>query len=382
MAAAEPDIFFEQKRTISEIKDKILPQYFETWCRINLKEPENPSSEIFYYDLQAGEGLTETGEATSPVTILKRIYQPTETEADWSERVKICLTDSSDGVVEKLKANLEQLPYYPVLQPFPLVLNQAAFQEHWACSGAGTKPTLLFLNPANQTAFRQILIQVLQHAQTDIFMVFNFNKLRTTLFPEEATDLTNAFWSSRLNEVENIYRTENNAKKREQYFLQVLETVFRDKGFYTFKFNLTASGTNAASQYLFLVTKSVSGYTGIKEIMQVYSQFQEDGVPLFEASSKPQTPLLPGFFSYLHPNCIENLTEELASSRSRFHYKTLQAIYEEHSIGTNYIKTNYKVALEKLREQGLLYPVDTQNKKTKAITDTSVIFYNLHRTKK
>ena len=383
MAAAEPDNFFKQKRTLGEIKDQILPQYFTAWCRNHLKEQDNHSSaEIFYYDLQAGEGITEDNQPTAPVAILEDIYQPAHPIADWRHQVKICFTDPKDAVVEKLITNLEQLPYYPELLPLPEVITQTAFQEKWAAPVAGGKPMLLFLDPANQALSRQILVQVLQHPQTDIFMVFNLNKLRAALLPDVEGDNANAFWGSRLEEVKKNMQTENNAKKREQIFLQALEDVFRENEFYTFKFNLTADGKNTASQYLFLATKSASGYLDMKEIMQAYSQYQEDGVPSFEASPKSQPPLLPGFFSYLHPYNIGNLTEELARSRSQFHYKTLQAIYEEHSIGTNYIKANYKLALEKLQALGHLYPVDAQNKKVKAISDSSVIFYNLHGAKK
>jgi three-Cys-motif partner protein len=384
MAAAEPDNFFNQKRTVGEIKDKILPLYFKSWCENYLINQENQSTseEIAFYDLQAGEGITAEGYPASPIIILNQLYQASDTEPDWRQGVKCCFTDSSDAVVEKLRNNLEQLPFYPELPHVPMTLTRNEFQEQWAGSGAGGRPALLFFNPANQLLTRQIAAQVLQHSQTDAFMVFNLNKLRTALLPDEAAEIPSRFWGSRLNEVIKNYSTENNAKKREQYFLQTLEGVFQDNSFYTLKFNVTAPGKNAASQYLFLATKSLSNYFALKEILQAYSQYQEDGVPLFEASPKPQPPLLPGFFSYLHPNCIENLTEELAGGRSRFHYKTLQAVYEEHSIGTNYIKANYKVALEKLQARGLLYPVDIQNRKVKAFTDSSVIFYNLHGVKK
>ncbi len=164
--------------------------------------------------------------------------------------------------------------------------------------------------------------------------------------------------------------------------MQALATVFKEAGFYPFTFNILAPGKNLASQYLVLFTQSLPVYLGIKGLMQAYSEYQEDGVPLFQVTNKPPVPLLPGFFQYLSKYTLDNLTEELARSRSQFHYKTLQAIYEEHSVGTNYIKSNYRQALEKLRADGVLYPVDAQNKKVKAFTNTSVIFYNLHRSKK
>ncbi|MDB5261429.1 MAG: hypothetical protein JWQ14_710 [Adhaeribacter sp.] len=382
MAAAEPDNFFTQKRTIGEIKDKILPQYFKIWCESYLKEAVSPSDQpLDFFDLQAGEGFTPEGQPTSPITILNSMYQPAAFEGDGQQQVNICFTDSSDKVVEKLKINLEQLPYYPALSPLPVVSTQSALLELWAGSEAGQRPTLLFLNPASQALSRQILMQALPQAQTDILMIFSVNKMRSALLPDDAADAMNGFWGERWEEIQQINRTENNIQRKELRFMQALEGVFRENGFNIFKFNIKATGKNAASQYLFLATKSIENYLGMKEIMQAYSQYQEDGVPLFEASSKALAPLLPGFFSYLHPFCIANLAEDLAGSKSRFHYKTLQAIYEEHSIGTNYIKANYKVALEKLHAQGYLYPVDAQNKKVKAITDTSVIFYNLHRPK-
>lgn len=383
MTAAEPDIFFKQKRTTSEIKDSILPAYFKAWHHIQVKGPSSQSAKsLLFIDGNAGEGITPGGQLTAPAVILENIEQNTQAEEDAQQPVKTFFINPTGALTEKLAANLAQLPFYTEFSEAPVALTEAAFREQTGIIEADNGPTLMFLDPSRQGLTRQLLLSAQQSSETDVLLIGSFNKLYQALLSPEPGSWEEAFWGNRLNEVINISRLEPSAKKREGQFMQVLEEALKEAGFYFFKFNILAPGKNAASQYVLLLTKLLPGYLGFKEIMQAYSEYQEDGVPLFEATNKPQVPLLPGFFQYLSNYTLDNLVAELAQNRSQFHYQTLQAIYEAHSIGTNYIKANYRQALEKLRAEGVLYPVDAQNKKVKAITDTSVIFYNLHRSKK
>ncbi|GEO06382.1 hypothetical protein AAE02nite_40460 [Adhaeribacter aerolatus] len=383
MAAAEPDIFFKQKRTTSEIKDEILPAYFRTWGTIYLKALSSQSSKALYFiDVNAGEGNTAAGQPTAPLAILENIHQNTSSEIPPDVPVKTFFVNPTQALADKLNANLEQLPYLPALPVAPVVRTEIAFQAEYMNALPTDEPTLIFLDPSRPGLTRQLLLKARQGAATDVLLIFNFNKLRQALLADETGDWEADFWGRRLAEVTEINRTEASAKKRESCFMQSLAAVFKDAGFYTFAFNMLAPGKNPVSQYLLFLTQSLPAYLGMKDFMQVYSEYQEDGVPLFRVTNNPPVPLLPGFFRYLSKYTLDNLTEDLARSRSQFHYKNLQAIYEEHSVGTNYIKSNYRQALEKLRADGILYPVDAQNKKVKAFTDTSVIFYNLHRSKK
>ena len=383
MAAAEPDNFLEQKRTTSEIKDKILPAYFRTWCNIHLNVPGSQSSEtLLFIDTNAGEGYITEGQSTAILSVLENIHQNALSESDSDQIIKTFFINPTQALTEKLTANLEQLPFYPALLAAPEVLTETAFQERIIDAAPANQPALIFLDPTRPALTRQLLAQARQSNATDVLLIFNFNKLRQALLSDEPDDWENNFWGNWLEDLNNYNFTQTSAKKRESYFLQTLASIFKDAGFYTFSFLMLPPGKNPASQYLLLFTKSLRGYLGIKNIMQAYSEYQEDGVPLFRVTNKPPVPLLPGFFQYLSKYTLNNLTEELARSRSQFHYKTLQAIYEEHSIGTNYIKANYLAAFEKLRTDGVLYPIDAHNKKVKAFSDTSVIFYNLHRSKK
>ncbi|KAA5548654.1 three-Cys-motif partner protein TcmP [Adhaeribacter rhizoryzae] len=379
MTAAEPDIFFKQKRTTSEIKDSILPAYFKTWYNIQVNGPGSQSvKSLLFIDGNAGEGVTPAGQPAAPLNILENI----QAADDAPPLVKTFFINPTGAFADKLTANLAQLPFYPELPEAPVVLTEAAFQEQIENISTNNQPALIFLDPSRQGLTRQFLLRAQQSSETDVLLVANFNKIYQALLSPEPGSWENTFWGNRLSEVINISRHEPSARKREVLFMQALAAILQEAGFYIFRFNILAPGKNSASQYLMLLTKSLPGYLGMKEMMQAYSDYQEDGVPLFAATNKPPVPLLPGFFRYLSNYTLDNLVAALAQSRSQFHYKTLQAIYEEHSIGTNYIKANYQQALEKLQADGVLYPVNAQNKKVKAITDTSVIFYNLHRSKK
>lgn len=151
------------------------------------------------------------------------------------------------------------------------------------------------------------------------------------------------------------------------------EGIFLDKGYRTFKFRINFPHKKQTSHYLIFVSKVDLAYTRIKEIMMKYSDYQEDGVPLFGANLKQtQTSLFHDHYKY----SIVNLAADLAKKAHLFNNKTLEVIYEKHNVGTNYIKDNYKVAYEKLKLQN---KVEFLNAKTghvvNKITYTCVIRY-------
>lgn len=110
----------------------------------------------------------------------------------------------------------------------------------------------------------------------------------------------------------------------------------------------------------------------MKELMLAYSDFQEDGVPLFGANIKHQLSLFQEQYRY----SIKNLISELAGKAAFYHNLSLDSIYRHHNIGTNYIRGNYLEAFESLRKEGVVESINPISRKPmRKVSFSSIIAY-------
>ena len=103
-----------------------------------------------------------------------------------------------------------------------------------------------------------------------------------------------------------------------------------------------------------------------------YSDKQYDGVPLFGANLK-QDPL---FFPSLCKYSVKKLSEIILQSSSKFDNKTIDEVYREHNYNTNYVKQNYKDAIEILIKNKNIRIFNKKNMQTKRITYTAKIKFS------
>src|SRR5690606_8306115 len=126
-------------------------------------------------------------------------------------------------------------------------------------------------------------------------------------------------------------------------------------------FKINASGKTGNAVYLLLASKTIANYFPAKEWLQSFSEFQEDGVPLFGVNLNYEPSSIPGFSEFLNKFSLEHLTLELARRKTDFHYQTIQQIYEIHSPATHLVRGNYLGAFRGLQKAGKVYPVDGLN---------------------
>ena len=379
MAETKPEDFFKQKRTASEIKAEILPKYFRAWhTRMANLPGTTTTNQVYFIDVHAGTGYEAPDVPAAPIKILNQVHDLNATGEEINLELKLYFTDAP-GVTDKLIKNVETLPYYPELIHQVVFLKEAAEQELLTDVLNQPNPALLFIDLFGNAFARQLAGQVMhRQGETDMLMLFNLSKVKAALLTEEVGGPWHLILGERLAQIKQSYQHEKSARKRDEFIITQLEAACQANYFYTYTFKIAQPDKGQTGYYLMLLSKAKAGYLTIKELLQPYSDYQEDSVPLQGANLKQQQPLLPGFFKYLNTYCLENLVEYLGANRSRFHYKTIVEIYEEHGIGTPYSKQNYLAAFEKLREQGIINVVDTSNRKVKFITESAVIFYKLH----
>lgn len=178
----------------------------------------------------------------------------------------------------------------------------------------------------------------------------------------------NEIFQEELVEIRKYYSDEKHPHKREEYILQKFEKLFSDKGYWIFKFKINFLEKNSTSHYLILVTKVKLAYYSIKDIMSKYSDYQPDGVPVFAANSV--TP--PIFYGNMVKFSIENLKDDLLKNSS-YNGMILENIFFEHSLNTNYIKSNYKQAIEELIKEEKVKIFDIKGNEAKKLTYTCKI---------
>ncbi len=365
MPAITTDNFFKLKRNSSEIKSEILVEYFKFWCSVLLYgQKYKKIDEVIFIDLFAGPGRYENGEPSTPLKIVESIYKSHGQTIDLNRSVKTFFNDEKKKLVTDLDANFKNLDYYERLVNKPVILNQQASKEMLKSLLKQKIPTLTFIDPFGYSYSMEMLLSSVKEWGSDLFMLFNINRIRAAISNPLVEKLMNEIFEDKLPEIRSFYKEEKNPAKRERFIIERFENIFKEKGYFVFKFRINFPGKDQSSHYLYLVTKVEMAYQRIKEIMKKYSDYQQDGIPLFTANFKYKTSIL---FGDLEEFSIYNIERDLLKRKSEFEGKSIENIYENHSRNTNYIKENYKQAIFNLKEKKL---VSIHNNK---ITYTSII---------
>ncbi|QMU30214.1 three-Cys-motif partner protein TcmP [Adhaeribacter radiodurans] len=380
MSVVETNTFFKQKRTAAEIKYEILKSYFTDWCA-QVLQTTPPAELILYIDLLAGNTFTEENIITGPGLILEQIYQTKDKADDLNSVVKTFFYDATKAVLDKLSVDFEQLSFLENVEHLPVILNNPDQRVYLAGLLNKQIPALFITNPFSNLFTQELLAPAVLQTQADLFLLFSPNKLRSFWELNQETNNLSFLMGESLTVLKQYAQKESSGRKREQFTVDTLVSSLQEKKYFPLVFKINLPDKAQTSHYLLFAAKTQEAYFLMKETIARYSDFQEDGVPLFSINQKPQMPLLPGFFQYLSKYTYAGLLETLSDNRRQFHYRTIQEIYEEHAVGTNFIKANYLQAFTDLRQQGRVNLVNEQNKQVKTVSEKAIVFYKLHSSK-
>lgn len=354
MASINTDDFFESKRSTSEIKSEIFLKYFKFWCGVLLYgQKYKKINEVMYIDMFSGPGKYDDGAISTPIKVLESIYASKGSNIDLNASVKTFFNDEKKKIVDQLEENLKNLSYYHEIRHKPVILNKSASIELMNDLLKEGIPSLTFIDPFGYSFSMEMLLSSIKEWGSDLFMLFNINRIRAAINNPTVENLMNEIFQNELCEIKDFYRIEKNPNKREQFIINKFENLFSSQGYYIFRFRILFPNKNQTSHYLYLITKVKLAYYKIKEIMKEYSDYQPDGVPVFSANDNRFRNLIM-FFPDNEKYSIVNLESEIIKNKNKYNGHTVDHIYEEHSINTNYIKVNYKAAIENLWKKGSL----------------------------
>ena len=379
MPSIENNDFFQKKREASEIKSEILNKYFKAWCGILLYGQKYKTvKRLLYIDLYAGRGYYDDGSPSTPIEILESIQTSKGANIDLDGAVQTFFNDSNKQEVSRLKKNIETLNFYNELTHKPIILNRQADKDLLTELLNKNKeyPSLTFLDPFGYSYSKEMLMKAVKEWGSDLFFLFNINRVQAAVVNGAVDKIMAEIFGERYALIRDFYGKEDRPKEREKFIVNQIEGLFKENNFLIFKFRIKFPDRDQTSHYLFFVTKVKVAYTKMKEIMCPYSDRQPDGVPYFGANIKKKSQQVSLFFHNQYEFSLEKLKSDLLENIRVHCGNTIESIYKDHNVGTNYIKENYKQALQELHTEEKIQLIDRKANLAERITYTCTVQAN------
>lgn len=336
--------FFDESTEQSQIKAKIVSDYFFAWAKIITHVQR--SDRIAYIDLFAGPGRYKDGTMSTPLLILQRgIRDPII-----ARRLVTLFNDGDSNSSRSLEAAIKSLSGIDKLKYPPRVMNQEIgteivkrFEE------MRLVPTLFFVDPWGYKGLSlQLVNAVVKDWACECVFFFNYNRINAGLGNDAVREHMNALFGEHADELrQELEGLDPSA--RELTIVERLSTALnpdRKRLVLPFRFRRDNRRT---SHHLIFVTKNFRGYDIMKKIMAKESSKIERGVASFEYNSADER--YPTLFELNRP--LEQLQAMLLRGYAGRTVSFVE-LYEKHSVGRPYVDSNYKAVLKQMEKEGKL----------------------------
>jgi three-Cys-motif partner protein len=354
------DVFFEESQEQSQIKSRIVAKYFWAWARVIIPTAKTHGERIAYIDLFAGPGRYLDGTLSTPILVLEKAIA----DENMRRMLVTIFNDKNAESASSLNTLINSLPGIEQLAHKPQVRNEEiGTQIVKMFEPMRLVPTFFFVDPWGYKGLSLALINsVLKNWGCDCIFFFNYNRINMGLNNPTVREHMNVlFGEARANRI----REKSNGlspEEREALIIEELSQALKEMGAnYVLPFSFKNEQGTRTKHYLIFATKDFKGYEIMKDIMAGESSEQEQGVPTFEYS--PAAERFPLLFELSRP--LDDLEDMLLSDFAGQRL-SMQAVYQQHSVGRRYIKKNYKKALTNLeaaRKISTEPPVDKRSKR-------------------
>jgi len=340
------DDFFDQSREHSQVKARIVAKYFGVWARVMIPSAKKFSGRIAYFDIFSGPGRYEDGTLSTPLLVLQQAIA----DEDMRQMVVSVFNDRSADRAGKLQAAIAALPGIETLKYKPQISNKIVGDE-LAKEFASLKlvPTFFFIDPFGYKGLSLALIKsVVQNWGSDCIFFFNYNRVNMGLNNEKVREHMNALFGTERADKLRVAISNLTPERRERLIISTLSESLVEMGAaFVLPFAFRDKDRDRTRHYLISVTKNFKGYDIMKEIMAKESSSNVQGVPSFEFS--PTKEIEQMLFEMSQP--LDDLGHVLLATFAG-ETMTMQSVYERHTVGTNYIKRNYKKVLTTMEAEG------------------------------
>jgi three-Cys-motif partner protein len=339
--------FFEEPSEHSKIKSRIVAKYFWAWAKVIIASVKaHGGDRIAYIDLFAGPGQYKDGTPSTPIMVLQKAIG----DPDMAKMLVTVFNDKHPENVNSLRQGIERIPELRRLKYKPQVRNaEVGVDIAKIFQGLKLIPTLLFADPWGYKGLSLTLIRsVLKDWGCDCVFFFNYNRVNMALTNEVVEEHMDALFGQERAGVIRATVPTLNASEREDFVIEELSHALKETGgSYVLPFAFRSDNEERTTHHLIFVSKNFKGYEIMKEIMAAESSERDQGVPSFVYSRASQN--YPMLFALSRPlDDLEGmLLQEFAGQKL-----TMLQIYERHSVGRPYIKSNYKKLLTKMEVEG------------------------------
>ena len=356
--------FFEEQLMQSQVKTAIVSRYFVQWASViaNTQKVQG-GDRIAYIDLFSGPGRYKDGTVSTPIMILD-----TAIKSDlFRDRLVTVFNDRDKNNTDSLQTEIKALPGIDSLKHQPQIFTMEVGEEiENSFRKMKLIPTLLFVDPWGYKGLSLKLINsVLKDWGCESIFFFNYNRISMGINNDFVKPhMVSLFGEDRTESLRSDLEQISDPREKEYLIIEELCNALKDMGGkFVLPFRFKAKGGIRTSHHLIFVTKHFKGYDLMKEVMAKEASENDEGVSSFEYNpvkhNKPRQQLL---FKLSRP--IEEL---IASLLSDFKGKTLtvEQLYREHSVDTQYIFANYKKALLQLEEEGRIAVTSEKKRRPK-----------------
>jgi three-Cys-motif partner protein len=359
--------FFETSKDCSKVKTEIVRKYFWTWAKVILGTT-NKNSDIAYIDLYSGPGTYDDGTKSTPIQILENALR----DETMKSKLVTIFNDVNKSHVNSLQKAIQRVPGIDKLKYKPIVNNERVGQSVVdTLKSYSLVPTLLFIDPWGYKGLSLDLIHsVLKDWGCDCIFFFNYRRINAAInYDKFKEHINNIFGKARADHLRKTVGSLDSGQREDVIMNSLKESLREIRGKYVVSFKFYDDNGTRTSHYIIFVSKHILGYKLMKDIMAPLSSKIIQGISFFEFSpvrfvvvETPQLLLFQeDFFPIQGPFDIfkQDLLDSFAGQT-----RSMQQIFEEHNINTNYIETNYKSALLALEEEGKIKTNPEANKRS------------------
>ena len=354
--------FFDEPTEQSQVKSRIVVKYFWAWAQVMKRWAEK----IGYIDLYAGPGLYQDGSKSTPILVLERAIE----REDIRNKLVCFFNDLNQDYTEHLQNAISSIPSIETLKHEPIVTNEEVGEKIGEIfDNMDTIPALFFVDPWGYKGLSlQLISAVLKSWGCDCIFFFNYNRINMSItIPAVKEHMDALFGEERANELR-VQLSDMDPDERELAIVEAISQALKEEGGeYVLRFCFKTQSGSRSNHHLIFVSKSLTGYKIMKDIMARESSTSAQGVPSFD--HKPAAALeQPLLFELLRP--LDELADMLLTDFAGKSMKMKQ-VYEQHNVDTFFLKSNYKDVLAKLEDEGKIQadpPADERPKRSGKVT--------------
>jgi three-Cys-motif partner protein len=297
-------------------------------------------------DCLAGPGRYQDGTESTPIEVLKKAIG----DEKLSQMLVSVFNDKDKKNVRSLESQIMGISGIERLKHRPQILcSEVDGSTARAFQSMKTIPSLFFIDPWGYKGLSLDLVNaVIKDWACECIFFFNYNRINMGLENDAVKRHMDALFSEKRAVELRIALEPLSPFDRESAIVEALCGALLDGGQrrYVLPFRFRDERGTRTSHHLIFITKHFRGYDIMKQVMGLASSDHEEGVPSFEYTPARQMDLF--LFGFTRP--LEQLRQSLMEQYAG-RTMSVSELYEDHSVGTPYLMSNYKDALRKMYEK-------------------------------